>query len=251
MGDTMNDDDALRAARDLLHKAEAITVLTGAGVSAESGIPTYRDSGGLWRGMSPMELASPEGFARDPIRVWEWYNQRRNALWRIEPNPAHYALAELERRTTKFGLVTQNVDRLHQKAGSRNVIELHGNLCEVRCTECHRIFDRTGVELPDDPRCPECEARLRPNVVWFGEMLPPDAMHTAEEWTRRADVLLVVGTSAVVMPAAGLIFFGRQSGAKVIEVNLADTAATDSVDIALRGRAGEVLPRLIEAEPGS
>jgi NAD-dependent deacetylase len=232
-------------ARDLLRSAEFIAVLTGAGVSAESGVPTFRGAEGLWKGSSPSELASMEGFARNPQKVWEWYNLRRNTLRTVQPNPGHFALAELERRVPGFGLITQNVDRLHQAAGSRNVVELHGNIWDVRCTECEAVFDRTGVELPPEPRCENCGAWLRPGVVWFGELLPPRAFALAESWAERCDVFLVLGTSAVVMPAAGLVSLSREAGAKVIEINLEATPATALADIMLRGKTGEVLPQLL------
>jgi len=238
-------------ARDLLRGAEFIAVLTGAGVSAESGVPTFRGSDGIWKGLSPRELASLGGFARDPHRVWEWYNLRRNTLRNVQPNPGHLALAELERRVPGFGLITQNVDRLHQAAGSRNVVELHGNIWDVRCTECEAVFDRAGVDLPPEPRCESCGAWLRPGVVWFGEMLPPRALAMAENWAERCDVFLVLGTSAVVMPAAGLVSLALEAGAKVIEINIEATPATALADITLRGKTGEVLPQLLQASEAS
>lgn len=239
------DETLISKARRILSQADSIAVLTGAGVSAESGVPTFRGTDGLWKGASPMELASPEGFARDPHKVWEWYNLRRNALRQVKPNPGHVALAELERRVAEFGLITQNVDRLHQAAGSRNVIELHGNIWEVRCTSCASVFDRTGVELAPEPRCETCGAWLRPGVVWFGEALPADAFSKAERQAERCEVFLVVGTSAVVWPAAGLVSLALEARAQIIEINLEDTPATNLADIALRGPAGVLLPRLL------
>ncbi|MCS7168809.1 MAG: NAD-dependent deacylase [Gemmatales bacterium] len=242
----MTKDDLARA-REWLAEAQSVTVLTGAGVSAESGIATFRGPGGVWEKVNPMELASSEGFRRDPRKVWAWYNARRRQLLEARPNPGHYALVELEKRVPCFGLITQNVDRLHQAAGSRNVVELHGNIWEVRCTGCGRLEDRTGVELPDEPHCDHCGAWLRPNVVWFGEELPSGAWRLAEEWTRRADVFLVVGTSAEVWPAAGLIYLAKDAGAKIIEINPEDTAATKVVDLALRGPSGQILPQIVPA----
>jgi NAD-dependent deacetylase len=235
----------LTIARERLRDAQAIAVLTGAGISAESGVPTFRGADGLWKGRSPMELASPQGFARDPQGVWEWYNLRRRTLLQVKPNPGHFALAQLERRAPSFGLITQNVDRLHQAAGSRRLLELHGNIWDVRCTGCSAVFDRAGIELPPEPRCEHCGAWLRPGVVWFGEMLPEGAMAQAEAWTERCDVFLVVGTSAVVMPAAGLVYLAKEAGACVIEINPEETPATEVADIALRGRSGEMLPLLM------
>lgn len=236
---------SLQAARDLLRPAGSVTVLTGAGISAESGIPTFRGADGFWQGRSAMELASPRGFARDPKGVWEWYNQRRTWLKAAKPNPGHFALAELEQRVPEFGLITQNVDRLHHAAGSRQVVEIHGNIWDVRCTECGQTFDRAGIDLPAEPRCERCGAWLRPGVVWFGELLPMAAVTRAEAWSQRCNVFLVVGTSAVVMPAAGLVYVAKEAGAKVIEVNLDETPATEVADISLWGRAGELLPALV------
>jgi NAD-dependent deacetylase len=242
----MHDED-LAKARQWLAQARAVTVLTGAGISAESGVPTFRGAGGVWEKVNPMELASPEGFRRDPRKVWSWYNARRRQLLQVRPNPGHYALAELEKRVPQFGLITQNVDRLHQAAGSKNVVELHGNIWEVRCTGCGRVEDRTGVDLPDEPHCDHCGAWLRPNVVWFGEELPAQAWRQAEAWTRRADVFLVVGTSAEVWPAAGLVYLARDVGAKLIEINPENTAVTQLADVVLRGPAGQILPQLLSA----
>jgi len=230
-------------ARDLLARARRVAVLTGAGVSAESGVPTFRGSGGLWNGMSVMQLATPEGFAADPLAVWRFYNDRRNLLPTVKPNPAHFALAALEARIPKFGLITQNVDRLHQAAGSRNVLEIHGNICDVRCLVCERTFDRAGVALPADPRCEACGGRLRPAVVWFGEDLPEGAFELAMSWTSECEVFLVVGTSAVVFPASGLASLAASSGAKVIEVN--PEPASDAAHIRLTGKAGELLPLVV------
>jgi NAD-dependent deacetylase len=237
----------LNRVRQWLKEARFVVVLTGAGVSAESGVPTYRGAGGLWQGSDFRELASLEGFQRDPKKVWAWYNERRRQLKQVRPNPGHYALAELERRLGGFALITQNVDRLHQAAGSRNVVELHGNIWEVRCTGCGRVEDRTGIELPAEPHCSQCGAWLRPNVVWFGEMLPEHAWQRAESWTRQADLFLVIGTSAEVWPAAGLIHLARQSGARIVEINPHETAASSLADVILRGKSGEILPQLLDA----
>src|SRR3954469_13708441 len=180
--------DDLARASTLLAKAGRVAVLTGAGVSAESGIPTFRGLGGLWNGRDPMSLATPEAFAADPALVWEFYNWRRDLVAKAEPNPAHRALADLGRRVPQLALITQNVDRLHQRAGSLGVLELHGNLFEVRCTGCGRTSDRTGESLPALPRCGGCGALLRPAVVWFGEALPPGVWDRAEAAVRAAEV---------------------------------------------------------------
>ncbi len=241
----MTFDMSLSKTRELLRQARSVTVLTGAGISAESGLSTFRGKDGYWKGMSAMELASPAGFARDPRKVWEWYHERRRQLKQAQPNPGHYALAELEARAREFGLITQNVDRLHHAAGSKNLVELHGNIWDVRCSGCEAVWDRTGIELPPEPRCEDCGAWLRPAVVWFGEDLPAEAMQTAMEWTCRAEVFLVVGTSGVVWPAAGLADLARQHGARVIEVNLELPPSTQGA-IGLEGKSGEVLPLLIK-----
>jgi NAD-dependent deacetylase len=235
----------LRQAREIVSQARSVTVLTGAGVSAESGIPTFRGPDGYWQGLSIMDLASPQGFDRDPHKVWEWYNLRRQALRQAQPNAGHHALVRLEQAVPQFGLVTQNVDRLHQAAGSRKLVELHGNIWEVRCTGCEAVFDRTGVELPATPHCEQCGAWLRPAVVWFGELLPPGVLETAMAWACRAELFLVVGTSAVVMPAASLAYMARNAGAKVIEINPEATSTTKTANLSLRGKAGEILPHLV------
>jgi NAD-dependent deacetylase len=235
----------LDRAADLVARARQIAVLTGAGVSAESGIPTFRGLGGLWQGRDPMSLATPEAFEASPELVWEFYNWRRQLVARAEPNPAHRALAELARRRPRVTLITQNVDRLHQRAGSRDVLELHGNLWEVRCTGCDRTFDRTGEVLPPLPRCETCGALVRPAVVWFGEPLPPAAWQAAEAAARAADLVLVVGTSAVVYPAAGLAGISRRTGGTIIEINLEPTPISGTVAVGLYGKAGAILPRLV------
>ncbi len=241
----------IERARDAIHQARHVAVLTGAGVSAESGLPTFRGAGGLWRGRDPMSLATPEAFAADPQLVWEFYNWRRGLVAQAEPNPAHLALAELARRVPRLSLITQNVDRLHQRAGSPAVIELHGNLAEVRCTRCERTTDRGTEPLPPLPSCDACGGLLRPAVVWFGEALPALAWQAAERAVLDADLLLIVGTSALVYPAASLTHTARLANHPqfVIEINLEPTPASDSVDIGLYGPAGTLLPKLLPEPP--
>ncbi len=241
----MADEAQLRHAAELLAASQRPAAFTGAGISAESGIPTYRDLGGLWQQYSIEEVATPQGFERDPRKVWEFYNARRNQLWEIEPNRGHYALAELQELFPDFVIITQNVDRLHQKAGSKRVIELHGNLHEVRCVDCGATFDKVGESLDPLPRCERCSGLLRPNVVWFGEPLPEEAWKAATETVRRCDCLLVVGTSAQVYPAASLVDMARASGARVLEFNLDRTPVSDVADVALSGKAGELLPQVV------
>ena len=199
----------------------------------------------MWRERRPEDLASPEGFERDPRLVWEWYDWRRGVIAAAQPNPAHLAIAELERRKPRFTLVTQNVDGLHQRAGSRNVLLLHGDIWTVRCLHCGRERRDGRVPLPEiPPRC-ECGGLLRPGVVWFGEMLPARVWERAEEAVRSAEVALVVGTSAVVYPAEGLLPLAKASGARVIECNMEETPFSAELDRSFRGLAGEILPKLI------
>lgn len=239
----------LAEARAMLASAGSVTVLTGSGVSAESGIPTFRGAGGLWQGMRAEDFATPEGFARNPEKVLRWYDQRRMQLNQVAPNPAHVALAKLERQVTarggQFALATQNVDGLHQAAGSRHVLELHGSLQEARCNSCD-YRQRVGLG-PVEPvrRCPRCGEYLRPAVVWFGEPLPQPVLAAAIDAARRCEVFLAVGTSAIVYPAAGLIDVAARAGAKAVEVNIEPTPATAAADVALHGKAGDILPRLV------
>jgi NAD-dependent deacetylase len=232
-------------ARAWLQSATSVVVLTGAGISAESGVPTFRGPGGLWKTFRAEDLATPEAFARDPRLVWEWYDSRRAALAVVEPNAGHRALVELESKKPRFTLVTQNVDGLHDRAGSRNVVKLHGDIWTLRCVKCHRERRDERTPLPELPPVCDCGAMLRPAVVWFGEPLPPDAWERAEQATRAAEVLLVVGTSATVYPAAGLVPLAMRAGARVIECNMEETPFSAGLDRSFRGRAGELLPQLI------
>lgn len=237
----------IEEAAERVASARHVAVLSGAGVSAESGIPTFRGLGGLWRGRDPMTLATPSAFAADPATVWEFYAWRRDLVAKAEPNPAHRALARLAGLVSSLTLVTQNVDRLHQRAGSRDVLELHGNLGDVRCTGCGETSDRWGIPLPPLPTCDACGGLLRPAVVWFGEMLPPDIWTQATEAVADAEVLLVVGTSAMVHPAAGLATLATELGHTVIEVNPDPTPITDLVTLSLPGPAGVILPAILSA----
>lgn len=242
-------DPALSRAADQLRKANRVAVLTGAGVSAESGVATFRGNGGLWEGYRVEEVATPMAFERDPSLVWRFYNMRRTQLWTVKPNPGHHALTALEKRwgPDRFTLMTQNVDGLHRAAGSQHVLELHGNLTRVRCTCCGQVEARPHEDLAPLPHCDDCRGLLRPDIVWFHEMLPEDVWRDAAQATGECDCFLVVGTSAVVYPAAGLIDAARAVGAAVIEINLEATPATKPGTIALRGKSGEILPRLLEA----
>ena len=237
-----------------LATAERVAVLTGAGISAESGVPTFRDPGGLWQQFRPEELANVEAFLRNPVLVQGWYAHRRAVVEDVHPNPGHVALAELaalvEKRGGSFSLATQNVDGLHGRAGSENVIELHGSLLRSHCATCGRPASReelAGIESGDPARCPDCDGLVRPDVVWFGENLPERALREAETAALEAGVYLSVGTSAVVFPAAGLPLAARASGAYVAEVNPEPSDIARELDEQIPGRAGEVLPRLVEA----
>ena len=253
-------DSALDQAARALRRAGRVAVLTGAGVSAESGVPTFRSGGGLWEEHRIEDVATPQAFRRDPALVWRFYNLRRAGLRAVRPNPGHHALAALEDYSARrhgpapgpqgeggrFTLVTQNIDGLHQLAGSRRVLEVHGNLARVRCTGCGKVEDRGGEDLPDLPRCAACGALLRPDVVWFYESLPEDVWCEAEAAAAECQCFLVVGTSAVVYPAAGLIDVARAAGATVVEVNPEATPASAGGAIALRGPSGVPLPRLVQ-----
>ena len=226
----------------MLTTSSKIAVLTGAGVSAESGIPTFRSNGGYWRQYRFEDLATPEGFARDPKFVWTWYEERRRAIAAARPNAGHDALAEMERRVAAFTLITQNVDGLHDLAGSKNVIKLHGDIWTVRCLKCGK--ERVErAELNDLPPWCACGGMLRPGVVWFGEELPDGAMERAAAAVRTSDVLIVAGTSAQVYPAAALILLA----AATIEINPEETAFSGEVTLSIRGTSAEVLPRLLQS----
>jgi NAD-dependent deacetylase len=219
--------------------------MTGAGISAESGIPTFRGASGLWKEYKPEELATPEAFAKDPRLVWEWYNWRRELIAKAAPNAAHKALVQLEIRKPRFTLITQNVDGLHDLAGSGKILKLHGDIWRLRCTVCGANWPNRKAPLPKIPPHCACGGLARPGVVWFGEPLPDGMMKEAEHAASAAQAFLVIGTSASVYPAASLVPYAKQAGAKVIEINTEDTPFSVTVDCALRGRAGELLPQLV------
>lgn len=227
-----------------LRDAQAVFALTGSGISAESGLPTFRGVGGLWHNHRVEELASPEGFARDPALVWNWYNERAAVHRRAQPNAAHHALAQLEARVPHFTLATQNVDSLHRRAGSQHVLELHGSLREARCERCAARRTLADEGLPLDAMAHECGGRMRPDIVWFGESLPLDVWRAAELAAAHADLILVIGTSAIVYPAAALAT-QYNPRAFVAEINPEDTAISDRVDATLRSPAAQALPALI------
>lgn len=234
-----------------LRNAKRIAILTGAGISAESGIPTFRDAQtGLWAQMKAEDLATPEAFERDPVTVWEWYAYRRELVADAQPNAGHIALATMAKHAPQLTLVTQNVDSLHQKAGSPDVLELHGNISRVKCSREHTVIPPdqwVQVEGERVPRCPNCNAFLRPDVVWFGEMLPRVTFARAEQAFREAEVVFAIGTSGMVPPAATLPFNAIERGAYGIEVNLNETYLSHLYDCVLRGQSGVILPQLVQA----
>lgn len=242
--------DAIASARRRLSGARRVAVLTGAGISAESGIPTFRDSQtGLWSQFDPMQLATEEGFRADPPLVWRWYAWRRTLVGQARPNAGHRALAAAEAHFEHLRVITQNVDGLHARAGSSDLIELHGNILRTICLEHCGYSEDVPAMLPrgEPPRCPRCGSWLRPAVVWFGEMLDPTALDEAAAGAEGCDVMLVVGTSGLVYPAAGLPASARRSGAAVITVNPEPTDLDGLAAVCIKGKAAEVLPRLLEA----
>ena len=232
--------EAVRAAR-------SVAVLTGAGISKESGIPTFRDAQtGLWAKYDPEKLATPEGFLRDPALVWTWYDYRRKLVTEAQPNAGHKALVTLE-QLKPTSIVTQNVDGLHARAGSTKIIELHGSILKFVCFDKRHAADAVTQGLSEPPRCTICGAMIRPAVVWFGEALPPQALDAATEAMQSCDVVLVIGTSGLVHPAAGLPYVAKRAGAIVIEINPEVTSLTDAADIFVAGPAGQLLPEIVAA----
>jgi len=231
-----------------LRRARHIAILTGAGISAESGVPTFRDAQtGLWAKYRPEDLATPEAFRQDPKRVWEWYAWRRELVSQAAPNPGHYALAQLEGCVPRVTLITQNVDSLHQRAGSSNVIELHGNISRVICSAERRVVEQWQETGDAPPLCPDCGAPLRPDVVWFGEILPLQALEAAVQAAHSCDVFFSIGTSSLVEPAASLPLEALQHGATLAEINPLPTPLSKHARFVLRGPAGQALPELLRS----
>jgi len=231
-----------------LRISNRVVGLTGAGASQESGLRTFRDSQtGLWAQYKPEDLASPQAFARDPKLIWDWYAWRREAVKGVRPNAGHYALAEIEKHISEFTVITQNVDGLHRMAGNQNVLELHGNIQCVRCSECYTFTEMWGDDTESVPQCEVCGGLLRPDVVWFGEALPRDQLEAAVEAARTCEIFFSIGTSGVVQPAASLAHAARNRGVVVVEINAEATPLTPKADYFLQGKSGEILPELVKA----
>lgn len=230
-----------------MKSAKAVAVLTGAGISAESGVPTFRGTQGLWKKYRPEHLANFDAFIKNPELVWEWYKYRQNIIRSVQPNPGHHALVTIEKNYPDFSLITQNVDNLHRRAGNRKIYELHGNIMRSRCVDCNRYFEDSELDAKDTkvPRCP-CGGMIRPDVVWFGEMLPQQALLSSINASNNCDVFLTIGTSALVHPAASLPIEAQRSGAFLIEINYEPTVISHLVNESIIGKSGEILPELIQ-----
>jgi NAD-dependent deacetylase len=239
-------EEQIQILKERLRQAQKVVVLTGAGISAESGVPTFRGADGIWQHYRATDLATPEAFARDPELVWAFYNWRRELISRVEENRAHRALVALEQTVLDFILITQNVDGLHHRAGSKNVIEVHGNLWRVQCTACDQIYMDMSVDMGKLPKCKDCGGLLRPDVVWFGESLDGRLLNRAEEAARTCDVLLVIGTSGIVYPVAFLPALAKDGGAFVAEINVEETPVSPGLDLTILGKAGDIVPLLVE-----
>lgn len=231
----------------LIKNVDKCAILTGAGISAESGVPTFRGQEGLWGKFSPEELATMDAFMANPKIVWEWYNWRRELLGRVKPNPGHYALVKLKRFFSDYTLITQNVDGLHQLAGAEEILELHGSIMRNKCVDCESPFV-TETEIDPDaiPTCQKCGGQIRPDIVWFGEMLPQETIALAFDKAESCEIFFSVGTSALVHPAASLPLTAKQCGATLVEVNPEETPLTAIADFHLKGASGEILPKLAE-----
>ncbi|MFW9809664.1 MAG: NAD-dependent protein deacylase [Candidatus Thorarchaeota archaeon] len=234
-------DDFLRKAAITIENSNYLIALTGAGISRESNVPTFRGEDGLWRNYNPMQLATPSAFANNPSLVWEWYTWRQGLIAECEPNPAHRTLVKWEEKGILKSLITQNVDGLHRRAGSLNLLEVHGDLWALKCVSCTHT-ERLSAPASGIPSCPQCQSHLRPDVVWFGESLDSGIIAQVYSELEKADVCMVIGTSALVQPAASFPFVVKQRGGKIIEINIEQTILTGVADVHLMGRAGEVLP---------
>lgn len=231
---------------DVVAKCRRAAALTGAGISAESGVPTFRGKEGLWGKFKPDQLATMDAFLASPEIVWEWYNWRRDLMSKVEPNPGHYALRDLEEFFDDFTLITQNVDNLHRLAGSNRVLELHGNIYRNKCVDCGAIVEESlDIDPSAIPVCRRCHGMIRPDVVWFGELLPEDVLREAFERTEQAEVFFSIGTSAVIQPAASLPLLARRHGATLVEINPERTPLSEFADYSFQMKSGELLPQLV------
>ena len=230
---------------DSLRESESIVFFTGAGISSESGIPTFRGKDGIWNKLKPEELANFDAFIRNPEMVWEWYNHRKKIIHDGRPNAAHLAIAEMQNHFINVTVVTQNIDNFHRRAGSNNIFELHGNIERNFCINCKKYYNEELDFSAGVPKC-VCGGLIRPDVVWFGEYLPEDQFLGGEKAAINSDIFFVIGTSAVVYPAAGLIYTAKQSGATIVEVNIEETTLSSIANYSFFGKAGEILPRILE-----
>lgn len=230
-----------------LSKAYSVAVLTGAGISAPSGVPTFRGKDGLWNKFNPEELANFDAFIKNPELVWEWYSWRRKLVSEVRPNLGHYALVDIENMVGDFTLITQNVDNLHQRAGSRNVVELHGNIMRNKCVQCGRPHNDEEIDENSIPHCRYCGGLIRPDVVWFGEMLPEESVEQAQQAAARAEVFMTIGTSSTVEPAASLSYLAKGNGAYLVEINPEETPLSGYADESIRLSAHICLPYLVTA----
>ncbi|MGY5863525.1 MAG: NAD-dependent deacylase [Candidatus Thorarchaeota archaeon] len=233
----------LQAAADIINESRYLVALTGAGVSKESNIPTFRGKDGLWRNYDAMELATPSAFEKNPKLVWEWYTWRQGLIAECNPNPAHITLVKWEESGILKSLITQNVDGLHRRTGSQNILEVHGDLWALKCISCD-YKGRLQAPASGIPPCPQCDKHLRPDVVWFGESLDSGIIGQVYAELEKADACIVIGTSAVVYPAASFPLIVKQRGGRVIEVNVEPTSLTPVADVHLSGKAGELLPTI-------
>ncbi|PJZ76059.1 SIR2 family NAD-dependent protein deacylase [Leptospira neocaledonica] len=231
--------------KDKFKNSKNILALTGAGISAESGVPTFRGKEGLWKQYRAEELATPQAFFRDPKLVWEWYLWRMELITTKSPNPAHFALAELENKRSNFNLITQNVDGLHKKSGSKKIIEIHGNIFRNRCTDCDKTYDSDLLILKNSTECPNCKSIVRPDVLWFGESYDTDLLNQAISLAEKSELVFIIGSSGAVGIPVELARIAKENGAFVIEINTDQSGYSRYADLFLQGKAGEILPELI------
>lgn len=240
-------DPMLSEIAEIISNCKRCVVLTGAGMSAESGVPTFRGKEGLWSKFRPEELANMQAFVSNPKMIWEWYNWRRDLMGKVQPNPGHYAVTRLEELVEQFTLVTQNVDGLHRMAKTKNILELHGSIYSNKCVDCNRPYNQDKEIDPENiPRCQSCGGQIRPDVVWFGEMLDEEIIKRAFEVSEQSEVFLSVGTSALVHPAASLPMIASRMGATLVEINIEETPLSGAADFRIAQKSGEFLPELVK-----